>query len=432
MKLILEGCSLLTGEIEDELNESSGQTERNYYLSGICSTPEVKNRNGRFYSRAIWEREVAKYQKEITDRTVNSLGEWQHPARSTVDPIKAVMRITELAFKDDGNVWVKAKILNDNTEITNKLKGLIKEGVKIGISTRGVGKVSATGIVEDFKLITADLVDMPSDYNAMLNGVVEGYVFENGIMLDKEYTVDENGCVGEVCGLSMNESKKLDIKDKLKSLDYEEVSSMSGKTIYRKKGSEPYTDIVIVTGNKIEASNKDTQKALSENFGVHNLEEKCPIQEKIDEAVQNAKKEIYDNVDLYLKELMNEVESKNNSLVENVDLYLRENNVIKSEEIVEATANTEITGSIMDETKAKALIQALNDMTESKKLDSELEALVRIKKITRDDLNSALEYSLTLAENDDDVKEWEKDMKEAFPEMDQAVLSKLKDKFLGR
>ena len=44
------------------------------------------------------------------DKTVNSLGEWQHPPRSTVDPMKAVIRITELKFKDDGNVWVRAKI----------------------------------------------------------------------------------------------------------------------------------------------------------------------------------------------------------------------------------------------------------------------------------------------------------------------------------
>jgi hypothetical protein len=201
MKLIMENAVLLDGSIEDELNESSGATERNYYISGIFSTPEAKNRNGRTYSRNIWEREVQKYQDEIKGKTVNTLGEWQHPPRSTVDPLKAVMRITELKINEEGNVWGKAKILNDNTEQTNKLKGLIKEGIKIGVSSRGVGKVSATGVVENFKLITYDAVDMPSDYNAMLNGVVEGYQIVEGIVQNKEFYIDEEtGCIGE-CSL---------------------------------------------------------------------------------------------------------------------------------------------------------------------------------------------------------------------------------------
>lgn len=202
MKLIMENALLLDGSIEDELNESSGATERNYYISGIFSTPEAKNRNGRVYSRAIWEREVERYQDEIKSKSVNTLGEWQHPPRSTVDPLKAVMRIVELKINEDGNVWGKAKILNDNTEQTNKLKGLIKEGIKIGVSSRGVGKVSATGVVENFKLITYDAVDMPSDYNAMLNGVVEGYQLVEGIVQDKEFYIDDNGCVVE-CSLEI-------------------------------------------------------------------------------------------------------------------------------------------------------------------------------------------------------------------------------------
>jgi hypothetical protein len=209
MKLIMENAALLDGSIEDELNEASGQAERNYYISGIFSTPEAKNRNGRVYSRAIWEREVERYQSEIKGKTVNTLGEWQHPPRSTVDPLKSVMRIVELKINEDGNVWGKAKILNDNTEQTNKLKGLIKEGIKIGVSSRGVGKVSATGVVENFKLITYDAVDMPSDYNAMLNGVVEGHQIVEGIVQDKEFFVDEEtGCIGE-CSLEIPIEEKI-------------------------------------------------------------------------------------------------------------------------------------------------------------------------------------------------------------------------------
>lgn len=220
MKLFMEEALSLDGTIEDELNESTGNAERNYYISGIFSTPEVKNRNGRSYPRKIWETEVQKYQKEIKERSVNTLGEWQHPPRSTVDPLKAVMRIVELKINEDGNVWGKAKILNDNSEYTNKLKGLIKEGIKIGVSSRGVGKVSSTGVVEDFNLITYDAVDLPSDFNAMLNGVVEGVQIINGTVQDKEYYIDEKtGCVGE-CSLDSKDSDLNESKEDFSNVEF--------------------------------------------------------------------------------------------------------------------------------------------------------------------------------------------------------------------
>jgi len=304
MKLIMEGASLLTGHFEDEMNEGTGSTERNYYISGIFSTPEAKNRNGRVYSRAIWEREVKKYQKEINEKTVNTLGEWQHPPRSTVDPLKAVLRIVELKLDETGNVVGKAKILNNNTEATNSIKGLIKEGIKIGVSSRGVGKVSATGVVEDFKLITYDAVDMPSDYNAMLNGMVEGYQFENGIMQDKEYQIDENGCIGEACSLTPKED---------------------------------------ITESGEEMENK----------------EKCPIQEKINEAVKIAKEEIYSNIDDYLQEAFKQVEDKQTALVEGLSDFLEGKPLEDKEvEIVDEAIVSD------DKTKAELMLEAFKKLSE--------------------------------------------------------------------
>ena len=295
MKLIMEGASLLTGTFEDEMNESTGNTERNYYISGIFSTPNKKNRNGRVYSREIWTREVERYQKEINEKSVNTLGEWQHPPRSTVDPLKAVMRITELKLDAEGNVVGRAKILNNNTEATNSLKGLIKEGIKIGVSSRGVGKVSATGVVEDFKLITYDAVDMPSDYNAMLNGVVEGYTFENGIMQDKEYQILENGCVGEVCEMATKQTAE---------------------------GAESETD-----------------------------NEPCSIQEKVESEVQTRVQEAKEEI---IQEMKEYVSTKNNDLVENISDYL-EGEDFEGTEVVEASEDKET----VDENIAKKLIEAL-------------------------------------------------------------------------
>jgi len=107
---------------------------------------------------------------------------------------------------------------------------------------------------------------MPSDYNAMLDGVVEGVQFLNGIAQDKEYKVDENGCIGEVCGLA------------------------------------PVQE------------NKDN--------GETTMEEKCPIQEKIDAAVKEAKDEIYSNINNYLEEAFGKVKSDREKLIENISDFL--------------------------------------------------------------------------------------------------------------
>ena len=367
MKLLIDEPLMLEGSIEDELNEASGANERNYYLSGVFSSPDTKNRNGRVYSRAIWEKEVKAYQTEIVNKTVNSLGEWQHPPRSNVDPMKAVIRIVEMGFKEDGQVWGKCKILNNNSEATNAIKGLIKEGIKIGISTRGVGKVSATGVVEEYKMITADLVDMPSNYGSELNGVVEGVQFLNGIAQDKEYQIDENGCIGEACSLASTQ---------------------------------------IAEANE---SNKP-----------------CPIQEKITEAVTKAKEEIYDNIDAYLQESFKEIETERVQLIEGISDFLNSKPVnekalkikdvekaLKAGKIVNATYNNGIWCSIQDLENGTVYVMDQNDdekeLEFSKLLDVEIVESKKKKDNFADKLLEALrakeERSKDGAKKDEDNKD---------------------------
>ncbi len=82
--------------IEEEINESTGLTSKKYKIKGVFSTMGEKNRNGRIYPRTLWETEVQNYQSNFDSGSINTLMEYEHPARSTVDPMEAVAKITNL------------------------------------------------------------------------------------------------------------------------------------------------------------------------------------------------------------------------------------------------------------------------------------------------------------------------------------------------
>lgn len=212
MKLILEDDKLnLESQVVESINEATGHKKKEYYLSGIFSTAGVKNGNGRVYPRSIWEREVASYQQRINENHINTLGEWEHPTRADVDPMKAVIKITELRLEGD-YVYGKAKIL-DNPD-GDRLKVLIDEGIKIDISSRGVGSVGRNGIVEEFKLITYDLVSKASNPGSHLTGIVEGMnymITESGDVVEyKEETKPAEEVIEVVTPVETKEEVKID------------------------------------------------------------------------------------------------------------------------------------------------------------------------------------------------------------------------------
>jgi hypothetical protein len=193
-KLLIDEAHELNYEVVEEINESTGKSEKNYYVKGIFSTPDQKNRNGRVYSRNLWENAISKWKEKVKNNPKYSLGEFEHPSRFDPDPMKAVIKIVELDLKD-GYVYGKAKILNNdaNPQIA-QIKTLIDEGLKIGISSRGSGRLKGQ-IVEEFNLSTYDLVTNPSDYNAMLDGITESVeqplIYES---VRDTWVCDESGC----------------------------------------------------------------------------------------------------------------------------------------------------------------------------------------------------------------------------------------------
>lgn len=195
MKFVIDEALMVESVVQEELNEATGKPEKSYYIQGIFSTPGQQNRNGRIYPLHLWEKEVEKYQNEIKNNTLNTLGEWEHPSRTNIDPLKAVIKMVEVKM-ENGIVWGKAKILNNNSHETNQLKALINEGMKIGVSSRGVGNVK-NGIVESFNLITWDAVASPSDYNSNLDGLTES-LNERLNLENKEFIINEHGNIEEI------------------------------------------------------------------------------------------------------------------------------------------------------------------------------------------------------------------------------------------
>jgi hypothetical protein len=169
MKLITE-----TIEEVQVLTETSEHEPKQYFIEGIFMQGDVKNRNGRIYPSTILEKEMMRYNDQFI-KTKRALGELGHPDGPQINGDRVSHLITEM--KRDGSNFVgKAKILS--TPMGNIVKTFIDEGVKVGVSTRGLGSVKPTkeGIMEvqnDFHLATVDIVTDPSGPDCFVNGIME-------------------------------------------------------------------------------------------------------------------------------------------------------------------------------------------------------------------------------------------------------------------
>ena len=172
------------GTCEDLLTEDEKRMIREngaMFLTGVMQRADAQNGNGRVYPKAILEREIENYSKIVKER--RALGELDHPDDSVVNLKNASHMITEVWWDGD-DVMGKAQILN--TPSGQVLKELVSAGVKLGISSRGLGSVSEqmgkTIVEDDFQLICFDFVSEPSTSGAFM--MTEG----KNINLDKVFT----------------------------------------------------------------------------------------------------------------------------------------------------------------------------------------------------------------------------------------------------
>ena len=183
MKLIRE-------EIENvEVIVEQRDGKKNLYIEGIFLQTEQPNRNRRIYSMPTMEREVKRYNEAFVQKG-RALGELGHPDGPTVNLDRVSHKIVSL--QREGNNFIgKAKILS--TPMGKIAESLLSEGVKLGVSSRGVGTLSPTKegynqVNNDFMLATAaDIVADPSAPDAFVDGIMEGkdWIWDGGILREK-------------------------------------------------------------------------------------------------------------------------------------------------------------------------------------------------------------------------------------------------------
>ena len=156
-----------------QLHEGAKAPSGNPLVEGILATAEVKNGNGRYYPKELWEREIDKYMSCVKEN--RATGELDHPD-STIISLKNVSHIIRDIWWNGDKVMGKLEILP--TVSGNILKALIDNNVMVGVSSRGMGSLKQIGetmeVQDDFELLCWDFVSTPSNPGSYMNLVKEG------------------------------------------------------------------------------------------------------------------------------------------------------------------------------------------------------------------------------------------------------------------
>jgi len=170
------------------LTEKSDSGEKQYFIEGIFMQADQKNKNGRIYPRNILMNEARRYVTEYVQKN-RALGELNHPSGPSVNLDRVSHRVTWLN-ESGSDIYGKAKVLD--TPCGQIVKNLMNEGVKLGVSTRGMGSLEKKGganyVKEDFMLAAIDIVADPSAPNAFVDGIMEGkeWIWDNGILKEQD------------------------------------------------------------------------------------------------------------------------------------------------------------------------------------------------------------------------------------------------------
>ena len=208
MKLIREEIETVDFIVEEKNGKKS------MFIEGIFLQGDLKNRNGRMYPMETLRREVARYNENHV-MSGRALGELGHPDGPTVNLDRVSHKIVSL--KESGSNFIgKAKILS--TPMGKIAESLIGEGVRLGVSSRGIGSLRPTKegvniVGDDFMLATAaDIVADPSAPDAFVEGIMEGkeWVWDGGILREK-YAQKTYQQINTLVTQKQLDEKKLDL-----------------------------------------------------------------------------------------------------------------------------------------------------------------------------------------------------------------------------
>ena len=171
MKQVLVETRLFTA-MPMSLSENNVSDRGLPLVEGILATAEVKNGNGRYYSKDLWNREIDKYKVLVKEH--RAMGELDHP-ESTVINLQNVSHNIADMWWDGDNVMGKIEILP--TPSGNILKALIESNITVGVSSRGMGSLKDVGglmeVQDDFELLCWDFVSTPSNPDSFMHSINE-------------------------------------------------------------------------------------------------------------------------------------------------------------------------------------------------------------------------------------------------------------------
>ena len=181
---------LITEQIDDvEVIVENRNGKKAMFIEGIFLQGDIQNRNGRMYPMDTLGREVTRYNESFV-QSGRAVGELGHPEGPTVNLDRVSHKIVSLT--ESGSNYVgKAKILS--TPMGKIAQNLIDEGVKLGVSSRGLGTLAVNNegvkiVSDDFTLATAaDIVADPSAPDAFVAGIMEGkdWVWDGGVVREQ-------------------------------------------------------------------------------------------------------------------------------------------------------------------------------------------------------------------------------------------------------
>ena len=181
---------LITEQLDDvEVIVENRNGKKSMFIEGIFLQGDIQNRNGRMYPMQTLRKEVQRYNESFVD-SGRAVGELGHPEGPTVNLDRVSHKI--ISLKESGSNFIgKAKLLN--TPMGVIAQNLIDEGVKLGVSSRGLGTLAVNEegvkiVSDDFMLATAaDIVSDPSAPDAFVSGIMEGkdWVWDGGVVREQ-------------------------------------------------------------------------------------------------------------------------------------------------------------------------------------------------------------------------------------------------------